>query len=77
MYDEKISENIINDLETKTIIVSNTAIVLASQGYLINKRKYLKLDWSSILIHCFENIDVFDDNQKHNIELLYNKLSTI
>lgn len=77
MYDEKIRENIINDLETKTTVVTNTAIVLASQGYLINKRKYLKLDWSSVLIHAFENIDIFSDEQKHNIELLYNKISTI
>lgn len=77
MYDEKIRENIINDLETKTTVVANTAIVLASQGYLINKRKYLKLDWSSVLIHAFENIDIFNNEQKHNIELLYNNISNI
>lgn len=77
MYDETIRGNVLSNLESKTISICNTAIVLASQGYLINKAKRVRLDWSSILYHAFENIDVLDDNQKHNIELLYNKISTI
>ena len=52
-------------------------MTLASQGYLVNKSKYIRLDWSSLLLHAFENIDVLKPEQQHKIELLYNKLSTI
>lgn len=77
MYDNKLQETIINSLESKTIDLVNTSIVLASQGYLVNKSKRVKLEYSSILIHAFENIDVFSDEQKKQIELVYNKLQTI
>lgn len=77
MYDDKIRETIIDDLEGKTMSIVNTSIVLASQGYLVNKSKYIRLDWSSILIHAFENIDILNKSQQHKVELLYNKISTI
>lgn len=77
MYNDEIRNTIISDLESKAISVCDTAIVLASQGYLINKSKYVRLDWASILLHAFENIDVLSDEQQHNVELLYNKLSII
>lgn len=77
MYNDKIKESIIDDLGSKVNSIVTTAIVLASQGYLVNKSKYVRLDWSSILIHAFENIDILKDNQKHSVELIYNKLATI
>ena len=57
--------------------IVNTSIALASQGYLVNKSKYIRLDWSSILLHAFENIDIFSEEQQNNIERLYNKVSNI
>lgn len=77
MYDDKIRKVILDNLESKINSIVDTAICLASQGYIVNKSKYIKLDWSNILIHAFENINVLNDEQKHNVELLYNKLSTI
>lgn len=77
MYDNKLQETIIDSLESKTIELVNASIVLASQGYLVNKTKRAKLEWSSILIHAFENIDVFSDEQKNQIEVVYKKLQTI
>ena len=77
MYDDKLRKSITDDLEGKVIGVSNTAIALASQGYLVNKTKYIRLDWASVLLHAFDNIDVLSDKQKRNVELLYNKISTI
>lgn len=77
MYDNDIRETIINDLENKSISLSNTTIALSSQGYIINKSKQIKLDWTSIILHAFKNINIFNDEQKHKVELLYNKLSTI
>lgn len=77
MYNDELSKTIIDDLESKAISVVNTSIALASQGYLINKSKIIRLEWSSLLLHAFKNINVLNINQQHNVELLYNKLSTI
>ena len=77
MYNDVIRKSILDDLEGKVISIINTSIALASQGYLVNKSKYIRLEWSSLLIHAFTNIDVLKPEQQHKIELLYNKLSTI
>lgn len=77
MYNDVIRKSILDDLEGKVISIINTSIALASQGYLVNKSKYIRLEWSSLLLHAFENIDVLKPEQQHKIELLYNKLSTI
>lgn len=74
MYDEAIKDIAKNNLEQKAISIVNTTVVLAAQGYIINKAKQVKLDWSSILIHAFENIDVLSPEQQKSIEVLYNKI---
>ena len=77
MYNDELRKNIITDLESKEFSIVNTAVVLASQGYVVNKTKYIKLDWASIILNAFENINVFNEKQQHKIELLYNKLSKL
>ena len=77
MYNDVIKKNILDDLESKAMSIVNTSIALASQGYLVNKSKYIRLDWSSILLHAFKNIDIFSEEQQNNIERLYNKVSNI
>ena len=77
MYNDVIKKNILGDLESKAMSIVNTSIALASQGYLVNKSKYIRLDWSSLLLHAFENIDIFSKEQQNNIERLYNKVSNI
>ena len=77
MYDDKLRKTIITDLESKELSIVNTAVVLASQGYVVNQAKYIKLDWTSIILNAFENINVFSEEQQHKIELLYNRLSTL
>ena len=74
MYDEAIKDIARNNLEQKAIGIVNTTITLAAQGYIINKAKQVKLDWSSILIHAFENIDMLLPEQQKSIEVLYNKI---
>lgn len=77
MYDDVIKKNITSDLESKVMSIVNTSIALASQGYFVNKSKYTRLAWSSILLHAFDNIDILKPEQQHRVELIYNKLSTI
>ena len=77
MYNDVIKKNILDNLESKAMSIVNTSIALTSQGYLVNKSKYIRLDWSSLLLHAFENIDIFSKEQQNNIERLYNKVSNI
>ena len=76
MYNDEFSKTIITDLESKELSIVNTAVVLASQGYIVNRAKYIKLDWTSIILNAFENINIFSEEQQHKLELLYNKIST-
>lgn len=77
MYNDEFRKTIITDLESKELSIVNTAVVLASQGYVVNKAKYIKLNWTSIILNAFENINIFSEEQQHKIELLYNKISTL
>lgn len=77
MYNDEIRKTIITNLEEKEINIIENAIFLATQGYVVNRSKYLKLDLTSIILNAFENINVFSEEQQHKIELLYNKLSTL
>ena len=77
MYNDELRNTILDDLESRAEKTVSTCIALASQGYLVNKSKQVRVDWTAILLHAFENIDVLNEEQKHNVELLYNKLSTI
>lgn len=77
MYNDELKDTIISSLENTMTNVADTAVVLASQGYLINKSKLVKLQWANILTHAFKNIDTFSKEQQANLETLYNKLSTI
>lgn len=76
MYDNKIKRSIIDSLESKVIDVADISIALASQGYFINRNKQVKLNWSIILLHALDNIDILNNKQQHNIELLCNKILT-
>lgn len=76
MYGEAISNKIVNALEQKALNVVTTTVALTAQGYVVNRAKKVSLEWSSILLHAFENIDIFSDSQQQNIEYLYNKLMT-
>ena len=77
MYDDVICDSIIDNLENKTVNIVDTAIMLADKGYLINKKKYVQLEWASLLISAFENIHILNKEQQGNVERIYNKLFNI
>lgn len=77
MYNDVVKKSILDDLESKVMNVVNTSIALASQGYLVNKSKNTRLEWSSILLHAFENIDILKPEQQTKVEIIYNKLSML
>ena len=74
MYDEAIKDIARNNLEQKAIGIVQTTVALTAQGYIVNRAKQTRLQWSSILLHAFENIDVLTPEQQNYIEVLYNKI---
>lgn len=74
MYDEALKDIAIRNLEQKAIGIVKTTVALAAQGYIVNRAKQVRLQWSSILLHAFENIDVLTPEQQNYIEVLYNKI---
>lgn len=74
MYDDGLKNIAIRNLEQKVIGIVQTTVALTAQGYIVNRAKQTRLQWSSILLHAFENIDVLTPEQQNYIEVLYNKI---
>ena len=74
MYDNSLKDIAIRNLEQKAIGIVQTTVALTAQGYIVNRAKQTRLQWSSILLHAFENIDVLTPEQQNYIEVLYNKI---
>lgn len=74
MYDDGLKNIAIRNLEQKAIGIVQTTVALIAQGYIVNRAKQTRLQWSSILLHAFENIDVLTPEQQNYIEVLYNKI---
>lgn len=74
MYDNGLKDIAIRNLEQKAIGIVQTTVALIAQGYIVNRAKQTRLQWSSILLHAFENIDVLTPEQQNYIEVLYNKI---
>lgn len=74
MYDKTFSNKAVNDLVDKIINLVNASIILNQQGYVVNKIKRNKLEWTPIFIHALENIQVLSKEQQASIERLYNNL---
>ena len=74
MYDNGLKDIAIRNHEQKAIGIVQTTVALTAQGYIVNRAKQTRLQWSSILLHAFENIDVLTPEQQNYIEVLYNKI---
>lgn len=74
LYDVEKQNKIVDALENKVSTIVDTVVVLTKEGYVPNKRKTIKLNWSSILIHAFQNMSILSEEQQHKIEVLYNKI---
>ena len=74
MYDDGLKDIAIRNLEQKAIGIVQTTVALTAQGYIVNRAKQTRLQWSSILLHAFENIDVLTPEQQNYIEVLYNNI---
>ena len=74
LYNEEIKEVTLDTLQDRVLSVTDLSIALINEGYIPNRNKTTKLNWSIILIDAFENADVLSKEQHRKLENLYNKV---
>lgn len=74
---ENIKESVLVTLENRATSIANSIQALFDAGYIPNKNKYIILEWSTILFHAYENIDVLTKEQQEKIDRLCNLILTM
>lgn len=66
------TNQIIANLEKQLINLANANLILGSQGYIVNTNQ---MQLSILLIDAYHNSILLNEQQKRNIDNVYNKLS--
>lgn len=74
LYNDETKQSTLDALHDRVSSVVDISIALLSEGYIPNKNKAIKLQWSLVLIDAFENIDVLSVEQHTKLENLYSKV---
>ena len=74
LYEPKLKQVMLDVLEERMSGIADCIVVLLEQGYVPNKNKTTILDWSSILIDAYENVDVLSVEQHKKLDTIYNKV---
>ena len=74
LYKSNNKSAMLDILENRVSGVADCINALFEEGYIPNKNKYTILDFSSILIDAYENIDVLSEEQHSKLDNLYNKV---
>ena len=74
LYEAKLKQVMLDVLEERMSGIADCIVVLIDSGYIPNKNKTTILDWSSILIDAYENIDVLSEEQHKKLDIIYNKV---
>ena len=77
MYEDSIKHEIVGILEDRISTISDCIAALYQEGFIPNKNKITILDWSSILIHAYENIEILNNEQRVKLDSLYNKVRAL
>lgn len=75
LYDnDDLKQVMLDTLHERVSSITNCIVALLNEGYIPNKNKTTIINWSSILIDAYENIDVFSKEQQNKLDILYNKV---
>ena len=74
MYESNLKQAMLDVLKERMSGIADCITVLMDNGYIPNKNKMTILNWSAILIDAYENVDILDSEQQHNLDNLYNKV---
>ena len=74
LYEPTLKQAMLDVLENRMSSIADCIQALFDQGYIPNKNKVTILNWSSILIDAYENVDVLSKEQHVKLDNLYNKV---
>jgi tRNA A37 threonylcarbamoyladenosine dehydratase len=74
MYKEEIKEAVVDVLQNRVSAIADCIVALLDEGYIPNKNKTTILNWSSILIDAYDNINILSKKQQESIDRIYNKV---
>ena len=74
LYEESLKQSMLDILEDRMSGIADSITALVAEGYIPNRNKRTILDWSIILIHAYENVDVLSEEQQKKLDILYNKV---
>ena len=74
LYDIKLKETMLDVLQNRMLGIADSIQMLFNEGYNLNKNKITILDWTSILIDAYENIDLLSSEQQVKLDNIYNKV---
>jgi len=74
LYEPNLKQAMLDVLEERMSGIADCIVVLLDNGYIPNKNKVTILDWSSILIDAYENVDVLTKEQQNNLDIIYNRV---
>ncbi len=75
LYDnDDLKQVMLDTLHERVSSITHCIVELLNEGYIPNKNKTTIVNWSSILIDAYENIDVFSKEQQNKLDILYNKV---
>ncbi|MBO7693018.1 MAG: hypothetical protein J6Y28_09685 [Acholeplasmatales bacterium] len=74
LYDKALKQAMLDVLNNRASSIANCIQALFDEGYIPNKNKFTILDWSSILIDAYENIDVLSKEQHQKLDIIFNRV---
>lgn len=64
--------NSLGTLQDRVSSVSNVIVKLLEEGYIPNANKHTTINFASILIDCYENIEIMTGEQEKKLNNLFN-----
>lgn len=74
LYDSELKQAMLDILENRVSGIADCIQSLLAEGYIPNKNKFTILNWSSILIDAYENVDILSEEQQKKLDVIYNKV---
>lgn len=72
MYNDD-NKTILNGLGRQKVIIADTIVTLASQGYSVNSKKHCRLNYAIVLGNLFNQLPIFDNRQVLHTRMFYNR----
>ena len=74
LYDSELKQAMLGILENRVSGIADCIQSLLAEGYIPNKNKFTILNWSSILIDAYENVNILSEEQQKKLDVIYNKV---